>query len=94
MKAFRLSGEARAAVNSAVDAATKTRPMTRADEVKALMGKGMKISMTQGHYCWAFAPRKIAEITGMPFLAVMPALPDLADYTALGGDVVNTVVPQ
>lgn len=90
MKAFRLSDEARAAVNAAVGAA-KQQPMTRAEEVGALMAKGMKITITGGQYCvWAFAPRKIAESMGAPFIAVLPAAPDLADYMATGGRVVTT----
>jgi hypothetical protein len=90
MEACRLSDEARAAVNAAVDAA-KAQPMTHAEEVKALMAKGMKITITDGQHCvWALAPRKIAESMGAPFIAVLPAAPDLASYMAHGGQVVTT----
>jgi hypothetical protein len=90
MKALRLSDEARAAVDAAVDAATKTPTMTRAEEVKALMAKGMKITVT-GQWCvWAFAPRKIAQALGAPFIAAFPAAADLADYMKLGGEIITT----
>lgn len=92
MKGIRLSDEARASVNAAVDAATKTPPMTRTEEVKALMAKGMKISIAHGHCVWALAPRKLAQACGVPFIAVLPAAPDLTDYMALGGEIVQTVV--
>lgn len=65
--------------------------MTRAEEVKALTAKGMKIVMAQGHCVWAFAPRKIAELTGVPLIAVMPAQDDLEDYLALGAEVTHAV---
>jgi hypothetical protein len=92
MKAFRLSDEARAAVNSAVDAITSAPPMTRAEEVKALMAKGMKITVT-GKWCvWAYAPRQLAQVCGVPFIAALPAAADLSDYMALGGEVVQTAV--
>lgn len=91
MKAVRLSDEARVAVDAAVDAATKTPPMTRPEEVKALMAKGMKITVT-GKWCvWAFAPRKIAQALGTPFIAALPAAADLPDYMAAGGEIVQTV---
>jgi hypothetical protein len=91
MEACRLSDEARAAVNSALGA-TNTPPMTRAEEVKALMEKGMKITVT-GQWCvWAFAPRKLAQACGAPFIAALPAAADLPDYMALGGEVVQTAV--
>jgi hypothetical protein len=89
MKAFRLSDEARAAVNAAVEAATKTPPMTHAEEVKALMAKGMKIVVTRGYAVWAFVPRKIALALGAPYSAALPAALDLAEYMALGGEVVK-----
>lgn len=92
MKAIRLSDEARATMNAAVDAATNAPPMTRAEEVKALMTKGMKITIT-GQWCvWAFAPRKIAQALGAPFIAAFPAAADLAKYMAQGGEVVTTRV--
>jgi hypothetical protein len=92
MQAFRLSDEARAAVDAAVDAAKQSKPMTRAEEVKALMAKGMKITVT-GQWCvWAFAPRKIAQALGAPFIAAFPAAADLAEYMAQGGEVVTTRV--
>jgi hypothetical protein len=89
MQAFRLSDEARAAVNAAVDAATKAPAMTHAEEVRALMGKGMKVCIAQGHAVWAFVPRAIALSLGVPYCAALPAALDLADYMALGGDVVT-----
>jgi hypothetical protein len=89
MKAtFRITEEGRRML-AALDA--PKQPMTRAEEVKALMAKGMKIVMSQGHCVWAFAPRKIAELTGVPFIAVMPAQDDLADYLALGAEVTHAV---
>jgi hypothetical protein len=91
MKAFCLADEARAAVDAAVDAATKTPTMTRAEEVKSLMAKGMKITVT-GKWCvWAFAPRKIAQALGAPFIAAFPAAADLPDYMAAGGVIVQAV---
>lgn len=64
--------------------------MTRAEEVKALMAKGMKITIT-GQWCvWAFAPRKLAELMGASFIAAIPAAADLTEYMALGGEVVHT----
>lgn len=66
--------------------------MTRAEEVKALMAKGMKITVT-GQWCvWAFAPRKITQALGAPFIAAFPAAADLADYMKLGGKVIQTAV--
>jgi hypothetical protein len=92
MKAIRLSDEFRTAVDAAVDAATKAPAMTHAEEVKALMAKGMKITVT-GQWCtWAFAPRKIAQITGAPFISALPAAADLAEYMKLGGEIVTTRV--
>lgn len=92
MKAVRLSDEARAAVEAAVDAVTNKPAMTRTEEVKALIAKGMKITVT-GRWCvWAFAPRKIAQAIGVSFIAAFPAAADLADYMALGGEVVTTRV--
>lgn len=92
MKAVQLSDEARAAVNAAVDAAANKPAMTRAEEVKALMAKGMKITVT-GKWCvWSFAPRKITQALGAPFIAAFPAAADLPDYMALGGEVVQTAV--
>lgn len=89
MKAFRLSDESRAIVDSAV---AQSKPMTRVEEVKALMEKGMKITIT-GQWCvWAFAPRRIAEAVGIPFIAAFPAAADLPDYMSLGGQVVTTRV--
>ncbi|SDH09571.1 hypothetical protein SAMN05216466_10782 [Paraburkholderia phenazinium] len=56
------------------------------------MAKGMKITVT-GQWCvWAFAPRKLAEVCGTPFIAVMPAAADLPDYMASGGEIVQTAV--
>lgn len=90
MKAFRLSDEFRDAVDAVVDASVKSPPMTRAEEVKALMAKGMKITIT-GQWCvWAFAPRKIAQALGVAFIAAFPAAADLPDYMALGGEIVQT----
>lgn len=88
MKAIRLTDEARAAVNDAFNEATKAPTMTRAEEVRALMGKGMKMVTAQGHVVWAHAPRKIAELTGAPYIAALPGLPDLAEYLAAGGKLV------
>jgi hypothetical protein len=89
MKAtFRITEEGRrmlAEINASMTA------MTRAEEVKALTAKGMKIVMAQGHCVWAFAPRKIAELTGVPLIAVMPAQDDLEDYLALGAEVTHAV---
>ena len=66
--------------------------MTRAEEVKALMAKGMKITAT-GRWCvWAFAPRKIAQALGVPFIAALPAAHDLVEYMAQGGQIVTTRV--
>jgi hypothetical protein len=90
MKAFRLSDEMRSAVDAAVSAATAER-MTRAEEVKALMAKGMKIVSSRGHCSWAFAPRKIAASMGAPFIAVMPAFDDLPAYLSLGGQIIQAV---
>lgn len=89
MKAFRLSDEARAAVNAAFDAATKTPGMTHVEEVKALMAKGMKICIAQGHAVWAFTPRMVALSLGTPYFAALPAALDLADYVVVGGEVVT-----
>jgi hypothetical protein len=92
MEALRLTTEARAAVDSAVKAATDKPAMTRAEEVKALMAKGMKVTIT-GQWCvWAFAPRKIAEALGTPFIAAFPAAADLPDYMKFGGEIVQTRV--
>lgn len=91
MKAFRLSDAARAAVTAAVDASTKQRPMTRSEEVRALMDKGMKIAIGNGNCAWVFAPRKLAEVTGSPLIAALPATPDVADYLALGGKIIEAV---
>lgn len=92
MKTVRLSDEARAAVNVALGAAVNTQTMSRAEEVRALMAKGMKIAIT-GQWCtWAFAPRKIAQALGAPFVAAFPAAADLPDYMALGGEIVQTAV--
>jgi hypothetical protein len=89
MKAtFRITEEGRRML-AALDA--NRPPMTRAEEIKTLMAKGMKIVMAQGHCVWAFAPRKIAELTGVPFIAVMPAQDDLEDYLALGAEVTHAV---
>lgn len=63
--------------------------MTHAQEVKALMQKGMKIVVARGHCVWAFAPRKIAQATGVPFIAAFPAAADLTGYMALGGEIVQ-----
>jgi hypothetical protein len=87
MQAVRLSDEARAAVNAAMGTA-KPQPMIRADEVKALMAKGMKIAATRGHFVWAFAPLKIALACRVPYIAALPAAADLVDYMALGGEIV------
>lgn len=91
MEACRLSDEARAAVSDAVVAAIKAPPMTRAEEIKALMAKGMKITITGNQWCvWAFVPRKIAEACGAKYIAVIPAAADLHEYMAIGGEVVRT----
>jgi hypothetical protein len=90
MKACHLSDEARAAVNAAVGAAKKSPGMTRAEEVQALMAKGMKIVAARQQYVWAFAPRKIAEAFGAPLVSAFPAASDLSDYMALGGHIVTT----
>lgn len=92
MKAFRLSDEARSAVNTAVDAVIRTPTMTRAEEVKSLIAKGMKITVTGQRCVWAFSPRKIAQTLGAPFIAAFPAAADLADYMALGGEIITTRV--
>lgn len=89
MKSVRLSDEARAAIDAAVDAATNTPRMTRAEEVKALMAKGLKIVVAQGHAVWAFAPRPIAALCGAPYSAAFPAAEDLAEYGALGGELIQ-----
>jgi hypothetical protein len=89
MKAVRLSDEFRAAVNAAVDAAKDIKPMTHAEEVKALMAKGMKIVVTRGYAVWAFVPRKTSLALGAPYSAALPAALDLAEYMALGGEVVR-----
>lgn len=92
MESVRLSDEARAAMDAAVSVATNAPRMTHAEEVMALMAKGMKITVT-GKWCvWSFAPRKIAQALGAPFIAIMPAAADLAQYMALGGEVVTTRV--
>lgn len=89
MKAsFRITEKGRAALA----AIAKPEPMTRAEEVKALMAKGMKITVTRQWCVWAFAPRKLAEVCGAPFVAVLPAADDLTDYMELGGEVVQTRV--
>jgi hypothetical protein len=91
MKAsFRITDEGRAAL-SAIAAPDS---MTHAQEVQSLMAKGMKISIAHGHCVWAFAPRKIAELTGTPYIAALPAAPDLTQYMALGGEVVQTVAAR
>ena len=92
MKAVRLSDEFRAAVDAAVDASANVVPMTHPEEVKSLMAKGMKITVTDQWCVWAFAPRKIAEVLGAPFIAAFPAAADLSDYMSLGGHVVTTRV--
>lgn len=90
MKAIRLSDGARSAVSAAVDAATKQPVMTHAEEVAALMAKGMQITIARGRYAvWSFAPRKIAQALGVPFIAALPAAKDLAQYMALGGEIVQ-----
>lgn len=89
MKAFRLSDEARAAVNAAFNEATKAPTMTHIEEVKALMAKGMKICIAKDHAVWAFTPRVIALSLGVPYCAALPAALDLADYVAAGGEVVT-----
>lgn len=89
MKAFRLSDDARAAVDFAVEAATSVKPMTRAEEVKALMAKGMKIAIARGHAVWAFVPTKIALAVGIPYIAALPAGPDMVDYMSAGGEFVT-----
>jgi hypothetical protein len=92
MKALRLSDEARVAVKDAVAAATESPRLTHAEEVKALMAKGMKITVT-GKWCvWALSPRKIAQALGVPFIAALPAAHDLAEYMAQGGQIVTTRV--
>jgi hypothetical protein len=92
MQSCRLSDEARASLGFALDAAANTPAMTHAEEVKALMAKDMKITVT-GKWCvWAFAPRKIAQALGVPFIAALPAAADLAEYMALGGEIVETRV--
>jgi len=92
MKAIRLSDEFRAAVDAAVDASANAVPMSRTEEVRALMAKGMKITVT-GKWCtWAFAPRKIAQALGAPFISVLPAAADLGEYMKLGGEIVTTRV--
>jgi hypothetical protein len=85
MKAIRLTEEARAAV----DAATSIAPMTHIEEVRSLMSKGMKICISRGHAVWSHAPRQIALAQNMPYIAALPAALDLADYIALGGQVIS-----
>jgi hypothetical protein len=88
MEAVRLSAEARDAVSAAVKAATDKPAMTHAEEVKALMAKGMKICVARGHAVWAFAPRKIAQALNVPYIAAIPAADDLQEYMAIGGEIV------
>jgi hypothetical protein len=66
--------------------------MSRAEEVKALMAKGMKICIARGHAVWSFAPRKIALALNVPYIAALPAGSDLIDYMAAGGEFVT--IPQ
>ncbi|VWB07248.1 hypothetical protein [Burkholderia lata] len=87
MKSVRLSDEFRAALNAAVDAAKDVQPLTHAEEVKALMAKGMKICIMKGHAVWAFAPKPLA--CWAPFSAALPAAEDLTQYMALGGEIVT-----
>lgn len=91
MKAIRLTDEARAVLNAAIDAVEKPAPMTRAEEVRALMEKGMKIVFARGYYVWAFVPRVIALSFGAPYSATFPAHEDLADYLAHGGELVQVL---
>lgn len=87
MESVQLTDEFRAAVNAAVDAAKDVKPMTHAEEVKALMARGMKICITKGHAVWAFAPKPLAPWA--PFSAALPAAKDLTQYMALGGEIIT-----
>ena len=59
--------------------------MSRQEEVRELMRKGLRICL-KGQWCiWAFAPTCLAEAMGTPFIAALPAGSDLVDYLALGG---------
>jgi hypothetical protein len=86
MKAsFRITDEGR----SALSAISKPETMAHAEEVKALMIKGMKIVITRGHAVWVFAPKAIALVCGAPYSAAFPAAEDLTQYMALGGEIVQ-----
>jgi hypothetical protein len=89
MQGVRFTDQARATVDAAVRAATKTAPMTHAEEVKALMAKSMKICITRGYAVWAFAPKATALVCGAPYSAAFPAAEDLTQYMALGGEIVT-----
>ncbi|QGZ66277.1 hypothetical protein [Paraburkholderia acidisoli] len=84
MKAsFRITEEGRKALRDLPQPA----PMTHAEEVKALMAKGMKIIFTRGHAVWAFAPKALS--CWSPYSAAFPAAHDVSQYLALGGEIVT-----
>lgn len=86
MKAsFRITDEGRAALR----VLGQSGSLTHAEEVKALMDKGLKIVIASGHAVWAHAPRKIAAACGASYIAALPAADDVAEYMGLAGEIVT-----